>query len=515
MEEESIEIKFSGDIENLDISIICEDRVFSEKFYFNFSEERLNHIFDAMTKADSGFKKSFQSRKFFSWKFQIINETIKINRFPNLLPFLIKSKFLETQAKPYQKEGIKFLLSKDKGVLADDMGLGKTFQAIASVESLLFSEINIKVVVLCPNPLVEVWLTEFKKWAPIIKVSKLSINNSSDRNELLKIWLKNNVIIIPYSMAKKFSNFQVSEKLDIHLVIADEAHKIRNKSTDIHNALISIKSLRRWFLTGTPLERDHDDLRNLLTALDPSLMGVAADASLEMLYQRYSKLTLRRTKEQVLSDLPNVKKHIYKLALTNEDKEEYKILITKMNNAKMEDRIGFITHLVIAAIGSSHGAKFKKCIEIIKTAQINDQKIIVFCNFNEVLSNFNSVLNNLGVNNLLFNGELNSFQREKTLRDFKSYDGSCVLLANPSIAKEGLTITEANCVIFLNEWWNPSTNRQAEDRVNRIGQQNEVDIHILRSINTIDESLEEILDLKTDKEVNFTSKLISKLTADE
>ena len=87
MEEESIEIKFSGDIENLDISIICEDRVFSEKFYFNFSEEHLNHIFDAMTKADSGFKKSFQSRKFFSWKFQIINENIKINRFPNLLPF--------------------------------------------------------------------------------------------------------------------------------------------------------------------------------------------------------------------------------------------------------------------------------------------------------------------------------------------------------------------------------------------------------------------------------------------
>ena len=208
MEEESIEIKFSGDIENLDISIICEDRVFSEKFYFNFSEERLNHIFDAMTKADSGFKNHSKVENYFS-KFQIINENIKINRFPNLLPFLIKSKFLETQAKPYQKEGIKFLLNKDKCVLADDMGLGKTFQAIASVESLLFSEINIKVVVLCPNPLVEVWLSEFKKWAPIIKVSKLSINNSSDRNELLSIWLKNNVIIIPYSMAKvfKFSDF--------------------------------------------------------------------------------------------------------------------------------------------------------------------------------------------------------------------------------------------------------------------------------------------------------------------
>ena len=77
------------------------------------------------------------------------------------------------------------------------------------------------------------------------------------------------------------------------------------------------------------------------------------------------------------------------------------------------------------------------------------------------------------------------------------------------MGSEGLTLTEANHVIFLNEWWNPSSNRQAEDRVNRIGQQNHTFFHVLRSSKTIDENIGMILDNKINIEKDFTDQLLS------
>ena len=110
---------------------------------------------------------------------------------------------------------------------------------------------------------------------------------------------------------------------------------------------------------------------------------------------------------------------------------------------------------------------------------------------------------------MLFTGELNVEERNKNLKIFKSNKEYNVLLINSNVGSEGLTLTEASNVIFLNEWWNPSSNRQAEDRVNRIGQTLPVNFYILRSDNTIDENIGRILETKTKLESNFVDQLLS------
>ena len=110
---------------------------------------------------------------------------------------------------------------------------------------------------------------------------------------------------------------------------------------------------------------------------------------------------------------------------------------------------------------------------------------------------------------MLYNGQLDEQERFRILELFSRNSEISVLLLNSRIGSEGLTLTNANNVIFLNEWWNPSSNRQAEDRVNRIGQQKEVHIHILRAANTIDMRIANILQNKSHLESEFLAELTS------
>jgi len=121
----------------------------------------------------------------------------------------------------------------------------------------------------------------------------------------------------------------------------------------------------------------------------------------------------------------------------------------------------------------------------------------------------------LSINNFhheKINGEIDKDERERRLNSFKSSKETNVLVLNIAIGSEGLNLTEANVVIFLNEWWNPSTNRQAEDRVNRIGQHKDVEIHILRSLKTIDINLEKILTNKNILEKEYLDLLLEDLS---
>jgi len=88
-------------------------------------------------------------------------------------------------------------------------------------------------------------------------------------------------------------------------------------------------------------------------------------------------------------------------------------------------------------------------------------------------------------------------------------------LLNSRLGSEGLTLVEANNIIFLNEWWNPSSNRQAEDRANRIGQTRKVNIHILRSKSSIDELVGRVLETKINLEQQFVDILVKKISQND
>ena len=160
------------------------------------------------------------------------------------------------------------------------------------------------------------------------------------------------------------------------------------------------------------------------------------------------------------------------LEMTSDQKNLYKKTLKIMGNASGKDRISFFSKLVQIAAGDKiiNSSKYERAIEIIENCILKKEKVIVFSNFNDVLKTFQKKLNSLNISSLLFTGELDSSSRDQVLTKFKKDPMINVLNLNSHIGSEGLTLVEASNVIFLNEWWNPSSNRQAEDRVNRIGQ---------------------------------------------
>ena len=197
--------------------------------------------------------------------------------------------------------------------------------------------------------------------------------------------------------------------------------------------------------------------------------------------------------------------------MTDNQAESYYKTLKIMGSAQGKDRISFISKLVQVAAGDTivDSCKYNRAVEIIQNCIELNEKVIVFSGYNNVLKTFQKILNSNEIKNLLYTGELDAQARENNLKKFKSEHDAYVLNVNSNVGSEGLTLTEANNVIFLNEWWNPSSNRQAEDRVNRIGQKNHTFFHVLRSNKTIDENIGLILDNKTNIEKDFTEQLLS------
>ena len=216
-------------------------------------------------------------------------------------------------------------------------------------------------------------------------------------------------------------------------------------------------------------------------------------------------------KSQVLSELPKSSKKIIMLEMTEDQTDLYYQTLKIMGGAKGKDRISYISKLVQIAAGDTliNSCKYNRAIEIIQNCIDNKEKVIVFSGYNNVLKTFQKKLNSQNIKNYIYSGELDAQARENNLKKFKSEEDTFVLNINSNVGSEGLTLTEANNVIFLNEWWNPSSNRQAEDRINRIGQKSNIFFYILRSFKTIDENIGMILDNKTEIEKDFTEQLLS------
>jgi len=142
-------------------------------------------------------------------------------------------------------------------------------------------------------------------------------------------------------------------------------------------------------------------------------------------------------------------------------------------------------------------SKIDRIIELIARIQEANEKAIVFSYLLDPLRLLKANLDSQGIANMLYDGELSHEERNDVLQKFKQDQSIVAFLASSRVASEGLTITEANHAIFIKQWWNPSANNQARDRINRIGQEKTVYCYIFICINTVEEYLEDILKNKS------------------
>ena len=403
----------------------------------------------------------------------------------------------------YQKEGVEWLINNDDGILADDMGLGKTIQTIKAIDTLFRSGQIKKVLIVCPLSLIATWEYEVSKWAKHLSISRVNSDGTNTTIKWLKALTGSHILICNYEQLRQ--DIEPLSYTEFDLVVADEAHKIRKLSSQLSKGIDKINRKRFWALTGTPVENNIDDLISLLKHINSKKFQHLSKNRNPVLLQESAKpYVLRRLKKQVLKDLPEVIEQNVPVQLSQKQEKEY--LAVEKNKSRIVSESGsYFTVLsklrtICEGIGFEENAKVDKTIELLEKISENNEKVIIFSYFLEPLALLEKKLlkYNSAINFRKIIGEDSRETRDANISEFKSDYQITALLASSKVASEGLTLTEANNVIFMNKWWNPSSNHQARDRVVRIGQEKIVQIYSLFCINTIEERVVTILEEKED-----------------
>ena len=401
---------------------------------------------------------------------------------------------------PFQREGVAWLLQNRKAILADDMGLGKTIQVIGAIRRLYrYGRIE-SCLIVAPGTLLANWLAEADKWAPELITQRLEFTN---RTFTPARWrgtvARAHVLLASYEDLRGLWDDLQGQPPD--LIVADEAHRLRKADSLTHQAMRRIAAPRLWALTGTPVERDAQDLACLLSLLEPRRFAIDDHRhGIDVIRARARPYLLRRTKDLVLPELPEATERIETVELRPAQRQAYNRALSSVGRRSEGGHLAVFNKLrSICDIDSVTGesSKLDRAAELIESAVDDGCKTVVFSYMLDPLRELHKRLTVAhGDIAALLTGEQSLDQRKRSVHRFKTQPDCWVLLASTRVASEGLTLTEANRVILLNRWWNPSTNSQAVDRVVRIGQRKPVTVHCLTCANTVEDRLQPLLDRK-------------------
>ncbi len=414
--------------------------------------------------------------------------------------------------RPFQDTGVKWLINRSVGILADDMGLGKTVQTLVAIEELLVNGIIRFAVVICPKSLLANWEIECSRWVPSLTVLRVE----PPRNQSSEVWKailrRSHLILTSYEQVRVLPDHLTASKFE--LIVADEAHRLRRSQAKLVKSFRRLTSDRFWALTGTPIERHESDFATLLSLLEPTRFSVlSATKGFSDFKAQARPYVLRRLKEDVLSELPDVIDTTETIELTTQQWSSYTAIRKKplsQDDGDVLKRFTLLRSVCDIEPVSGSSSKLDRISEILQAVRDSGEKAIVFSYLIKPLKLLEKRLasGDTKVSSLLLTGELSQTERDRILRKYRNDDSIVVLLCSSRIGGEGLTLTEANHVVFLNEWWNPSANSQARDRVVRLGQKRIVHIHRFRCRGTIEELLEQILRRKKEAFTKIVDALV-------
>lgn len=416
--------------------------------------------------------------------------------------------------RPFQEYGVQWLLDRRARILADDMGLGKTAQALRALEELVETGTVRSAIVVCPKSLLANWEAECKRWVPGLTVVSV-VPTKDEANEVWSAVLgRSHVIITSYEQLRLPARPLASARLE--LVIADEAHRLRRSQAKLVKSFRRLQTQRMWALTGTPIERHEADLATLMSLLEPTRfsarLGAIEFAELRAQARPY---LLRRLKQDVLQELPAVIDTKEIIELSDRQQRAYGLVRSKplaRDAGDVLQRFGRLRSICDVDPDSDSSSKLDRIVEILQTVRDAKEKAVVFSYLLGPLEVLSKRLVGEDLGAVTLTGLSTTDERQRLLRRFKSDESIVVLLCSSRVGGEGLTLTEANHVIFVNEWWNPSANAQARDRVVRLGQDRVVHVHRFRCKGTIEECLEQILRRKREAFANVVDALVSGAT---
>jgi SNF2 family DNA or RNA helicase len=311
------------------------------------------------------------------------------------------------------------------------------------------------------------------------------------------------VKLVNYELLTRDAGLLDDNRLRFDLVILDEAQRIKNRHSKTAQAACSLRRERSWALTGTPIENRADDFASLFAFIDPG--RVPFDTPPRRMAELTRDCTLRRTKDDVLTDLPaRTVKNTY-LELTAAQRRAYERAerdgVVRLN--ALGDTIS-VQHVFELVLRLKQICNFDPCTgESAKLEQLgaelaevcdSGRKAIVFSQWVQPLERLRQALAAYGP--LEFHGRVSPQERSRALDRFRSDPSKHVLLMSYGAGSVGLNLQCANYVFLFDRWWNPAVEDQAINRAHRIGQQNPVIVTRFISENTIEERIAEILEKK-------------------
>jgi SNF2 family DNA or RNA helicase len=427
--------------------------------------------------------------------------------------------------RPYQQKGYEWMMLLAEagagGCLADDMGLGKTIQAICFLVSQAEKNPAAKHIIVCPSSLIYNWQQELEKFAPTI--SAIVYHGNQRKTEQLQ---QENiqVIITTYGTLRADAGNLLAEPYGVAII--DESHNIKNPSAQITRAVSSIQATICMALSGTPVVNNTFDLYSQLNVVLPGMFGSReffkreyADAidrfGDEEKIQALQKLTapfiLRRTKEQVASDLPEKTETVLWCDMTAPQREMYENIKEQIRSSLFLDikTQGFSKSKLAVIQGILKLRQVcnsplllpddeRTCNDSVKTEVLIEElknilpshKALVFSQFSTMLDLLAEECDKQGITYYHFDGQTPPAKRTEMVNAFQQEDNKVHLfLISLKAGNAGLTLTAADYVFLFDPWWNTAVQQQAIDRTHRIGQTKNVFAYKMICKDTIEEKI--------------------------
>lgn len=463
------------------------------------------------------------------------------------------AKVFRGELRDYQKEGLGWLRFLEKfnfgGCLADDMGLGKTIQVLA----LLVDRCRRQPqktdrrpsLIVAPKSLTHNWRLEAEKFAPRVSVADYT---GIDRKERIEDFNEYDLIVTTYGTLRNDAE-ELSETQWDYAVL-DEAQAIKNAASQSAKASRLLDARHRLALSGTPVENHLGELWSIFEFLNPGFLGKSQslrqlsagrtdddDARIEALRKGLAPFLLRRTKQQVLPQLPKKTEQTLYCDLKPAQRKQYNALrdhyraaltkrIAKSGMAKSKIQVleallrlrqaACHPGLVDGTQAKKSSAKLDLLLEQLTQAVEEGRKTLVFSQFTSMLTLVKEKLDKANVCYEYLDGKTSN--RQQRVDRFQT-DASCpIFLISLKAGGVGLNLTAADLVFILDPWWNPAVEAQAIDRAHRIGQTKPVFAYRLIARDTVEEK---ILELQTKKKdlanaiISGDGSLLKQLSADD
>ncbi|PPK93733.1 SNF2 family DNA or RNA helicase [Kineococcus xinjiangensis] len=450
---------------------------------------------------------------------------------------------LAATLRPYQRRGLSWLAFMDRlglgAVLADDMGLGKTVQVLA----LLLHERELHgaqrpgpTLLVCPMSLVGNWAREAARFAPSLRVV-VHHGGGRARGEQVTALAEADLVVTTYGLLDK--DLAALREVPWRRLVLDEAHHVKNSSTRQARAVRQVPAARRVALTGTPVENRLEELRGVLDAVAPGVLGSAAafrqrfarpierdgDAAVAARLRTVTRpFVLRRVKtdRSVIADLPEKVEMVVPVNLTREQAALYRAtvaeLLKKVDELTPMQRRGLVLRTLtrlkqicnhpahflsdgspLLTRGRHRSGKLAAVEDVVESLLAEGDKALLFTQFAE----FGHLLvpylsDRFGVEVPFLHGGVARTRRDAMVARFQAEDGPPLMLLSLKAGGSGLNLTAASHVVHLDRWWNPAVENQATDRAFRIGQQRRVQVRKLVSIGTVEERIDATLTEKSE-----------------